>query len=258
METFGYYGRFWLAQQPDNFKAYILYDLLVLPAPIFFAATLYMSLGRIIEWLDAAEFSPTRPRRMSRLFVTFDVLCFLVQMAGIGMGVTTSVKIQNIGAKVIVVGLVLQILVFALFLWATAAFLTRCKAQQGSDSLHWKRYILTLLAASGCIMLRNIVRGIEHAQGTGGYVASHEAFIYIFDALPMFVVVALFAAFQPGGLKMTVRRVNLGAEAGIGMKAAGSTDQLVSENIPAPVTQKEANARPGAYSYCFGDAARGT
>jgi hypothetical protein len=42
------------------------------------------------------------------------------------------------------------------------------------------------------IILRCIFRVIEFAQGHGGYLASHEAYMYVFDTLPMFAVQVLF------------------------------------------------------------------
>ncbi|EGP82818.1 uncharacterized protein MYCGRDRAFT_50563 [Zymoseptoria tritici IPO323] len=202
METFGYYVRFWLSRSPTNFKAYVLYDLLVLPAPIFLAATIYMSLSRIIMALAAQDLSPVRPSRMSKWFIFGDVVCFLVQLAGVGMGVTTSRNIQEIGAKVVVVGLVFQILVFALFISAAVTLYRRYKSQVGPDSgpLEWRRYLISLLTASGCIVIRNIVRVVEYAQGPDGSIASHEVFVYLFNALLMLCAVVLMLALHPGYL----------------------------------------------------------
>ncbi|KJX94489.1 RTA1 domain protein [Zymoseptoria brevis] len=203
METFGYYGRFWLSRSPTNFKAYVLYDLLVLPAPIFLAATIYMSLSRIIIAPAARDLSPVRPSRMSKWFIFGDVVCFLVQLAGVGMGVTPSRHIQELGAKVVVVGLVFQILVFALFISAAVTFYRRYESHVGPDSgpLKWRRYLISLLTASGCIVIRNIVRGVEHAQNSDGSIALHEVFVYLFDALLMLCVVIVMLACHPGYLQ---------------------------------------------------------
>ncbi|KAF7188839.1 Protein RTM1 [Pseudocercospora fuligena] len=213
METFGYYGRYWLSQEPENFKAYVLYDLLVLPAPIFLAATMYMSISRIILALDAAELSPVRPKWFSKMFVMGDVICFLVQIAGTGMTVTISEKMQKIGQIVVVVGLVFQILVFVCFIWLVVVFYRRCGRQDGAKDvgLKWRRYVLALLAASGCIVLRNLVIGIQHAQGADGFVASHEVFAYLFEAVPIFAVVCIFAVYQPGRLQKSVRGLKMGS-----------------------------------------------
>lgn len=208
METFGYYGRFWLSQGPQNFNAYVLQLLLILPAPIFIAATMYMSIRRIIEALEADELAPIRPKIFSKLFVVGDIVCFLVQISGTGMQVTTDAHIQDIGGVVVVVGLVFQILVFALFLILTGRFFGKCKKQVGSDVLHWKRYIIGLFVASGLIVLRNLVTGIEHAEGSDGYVNQHEAFAYIFEALPIFAVICVFLTYHPGRLQKSVKKVS--------------------------------------------------
>jgi hypothetical protein len=50
------------------------------------------------------------------------------------------------------------------------------------------------------MIVRSIVRAVEYLQGQGGFVISHEVFIYLFDALPMFLVMLLFAVIHPGRL----------------------------------------------------------
>lgn len=46
-------------------------------------------------------------------------------------------------------------------------------------------------------MVRSVVRVIEYAQGTGGYILSHEVFLYVFDAALMFIAVAIFVLWHP-------------------------------------------------------------
>lgn len=55
-------------------------------------------------------------------------------------------------------------------------------------------------AATGLLMLRNLVRLIEFAQGPLGTIASSEAFIYVFDAVPMALVMAAPLVFYPARL----------------------------------------------------------
>jgi hypothetical protein len=199
-----------------------------------------MSFSRIITTLNADDLSPVRASRMSGWFIFGDVVCFIVQLAGVGMGVTTSLDIQKIGAKVVVVGLVFQILVFALFIWAVIVFYRRCGSQMGSTTVRWRRYLLTLLAASACIVLRNLVRGIEHAQGSGGFVASHEVFVYVFDALPILCVVVLMAVFHPGLLRRSRNQHTTAVvEENVGTEAS---DGLMREK-----SQKRYRSRPCSY-----------
>lgn len=56
--------------------------LTVLLAPIFFAASMYMVLGRIIRLVDANSYSPIRVNWLTKIFVAGDVISFFVQAAG--------------------------------------------------------------------------------------------------------------------------------------------------------------------------------
>ena len=83
-EIVGYSGRAVSAtQSPDwTLVPYIIQSLLLLIAPALFAASIYMVLGRIILLTNGATFSLIRPKILTFLFVSGDVLCFLVQGSG--------------------------------------------------------------------------------------------------------------------------------------------------------------------------------
>jgi hypothetical protein len=76
-------------QAPDPTLApYVVQTLLILVAPALFAATIYMVLGRIIVsvgvGVDASEapYSLIKPRWLTKVFVTSDVVTFFVQLGG--------------------------------------------------------------------------------------------------------------------------------------------------------------------------------
>jgi hypothetical protein len=83
-EITGYSGRAVSATQSPNWTLvpYIIQSLLLLIAPALFAASIYMVLGRIILLTNGATFSLVRPKVLTFLFVSGDVLCFLVQGSG--------------------------------------------------------------------------------------------------------------------------------------------------------------------------------
>lgn len=58
-----------------------------------------------------------------------------------------------------------------------------------------------LYAVSVLIMVRSVFRVIEYAMGYNGCLLKNERSLYIFDALPMFSVVAMFPWRFPGHLK---------------------------------------------------------
>lgn len=84
VECVGYIGRAMGAHETPywTMAVYILQSLCILLAPAFFAASIYMSLGRIIHLLDGESHSPVRRTWLTKIFVSGDVLSFLTQSTG--------------------------------------------------------------------------------------------------------------------------------------------------------------------------------
>lgn len=61
---------------------YIIQFLLILLAPAFFAASIYMGFGRIILLVDGEVHSLVKKKWLTKLFVFGDVLSFVVQAIG--------------------------------------------------------------------------------------------------------------------------------------------------------------------------------
>lgn len=61
---------------------YVMQSLLILLAPAFFAASIYMVLGRIIHLVDGEAHSIIRAKWLTKIFVGGDVLSFLAQSSG--------------------------------------------------------------------------------------------------------------------------------------------------------------------------------
>jgi hypothetical protein len=115
----------------------------------------------------------------------------------------------SLGNNVIIGGLVLQLIWFVIFVLVTAVFHSRMKSiptvrSQQSDC-RWQVYLRTLYIAGCLIIIRNLFRVIEYAQGNDGYLLTKEAFIYIFDALPMLVVVTWLHWRHPGEIGLLLR-----------------------------------------------------
>lgn len=62
-------------------------------------------------------------------------------------------------------------------------------------------YIVSIL-----IFVRSIVRVAEYLQGYGGYIISHEAFLYIFDGVPMFLSMLTMNFIHPREVKEEMRK----------------------------------------------------
>lgn len=84
VETIGYIGRIISAHQSPNWTIgpYVIQSTLLLVAPAFFAASIYMELGRIILMVKGEQFSLIRVNWTTKIFVGGDVLSFLMQASG--------------------------------------------------------------------------------------------------------------------------------------------------------------------------------
>lgn len=84
VEALGYMCRFISSTEtPDwTMKPYIGKSLMLLLAPALFAASVYVILGRIIRLLNAGSVCLIRPSWLTKIFVTGDVLSFLIQSGG--------------------------------------------------------------------------------------------------------------------------------------------------------------------------------
>jgi hypothetical protein len=84
VEFVGYGARAASARQAPDFTLmpYIMQSLLLLLGPSFFAASIYMVLGRIIRLTGGERHSLIRPAWLTKIFVVGDVLSFFVQSGG--------------------------------------------------------------------------------------------------------------------------------------------------------------------------------
>ena len=84
VETVGYIGRLLSSLQTPDFtrSPYIMQSTLILIAPALLAASVYMTLGRIIRMLDAQHCSLVTPRWLTTIFVCGDVVSFMMQAGG--------------------------------------------------------------------------------------------------------------------------------------------------------------------------------
>lgn len=116
----------------------------------------------------------------------------------------------TLGANIIVGGLILQLIFFAIFIAIAVAFdyamHTRPIARStGSEMVNWRKNLKVLYATSGLIMLRNTARVIEYAQGNHGYLLDHEFVLYVFDAVPMLVVMVVLNVWHPSDIMAFAR-----------------------------------------------------
>jgi hypothetical protein len=167
-ETIGYAARAAAHNDAMAKTPYIIQSTLILVAPILFAASVYMILGRLILRTESASYSIIRATWVTKVFVTGDMLCFFIQAGGAGMLVSAdNADGFKLGENIILGGLILQILIFAFFVVVASIWHRRLNAvpTAAAAELPWKKYISLLYGASVFITLRNLCRVIEYALG---------------------------------------------------------------------------------------------
>jgi RTA1 like protein len=82
VEAAGYIARIFSHDDTLALAPYIVQTMLILIAPPLFAASIYMTLGRLIRVLRAEHASIVPVGYLTKSFVTGDVVSFLLQCGG--------------------------------------------------------------------------------------------------------------------------------------------------------------------------------
>ncbi|KAE8142452.1 RTA1 like protein-domain-containing protein [Aspergillus pseudotamarii] len=213
-EIIGYIGRALSSHESPNWTLgpYLIQTLFLLLAPALLAASVYMLLGRIILILRAESHAILRKKWLTKIFVTGDVLSFFLQGAGGGIQSSGSLDNMKLGEKIIVVGLFVQIFFFGIFIVTAGSFDLKLKKYPiprcHDPSIPWRKHLNILYATSFLIMIRSVFRLVEYIQGNNGFLLHHEIFLYIFDAVLIFVAMIAFNVFHPSELAHLLREAH--------------------------------------------------
>ncbi|KAG9231458.1 RTA-like protein [Amylocarpus encephaloides] len=199
-EAVGYVGRIIAHNNQTSIGIYIMQTLLLLVAPALYAASVYMTLGRIMLHTRGEHLSPIKRTLLTKIFVIGDVFSFLVQSGGGGL--MAQEKSQNLGKNIVLIGLVLQILFFGLFIVTSLLFHVRLQKNPTAQSVDapWKKYMFSLYFASILILIRSLFRVAEFQGGHDGPLMKKEVYLYIFDSVLMLGVSVVFNVVHPGNL----------------------------------------------------------
>ncbi|KAJ4251541.1 hypothetical protein NW762_011530 [Fusarium torreyae] len=216
-EIFGYHGRSRSHDDPNTAGPFIQQNVLLLAGTPFLAATIYMSLRRVAAALDSEHLSFISLRWMTKLYVLIDIGCIASQFIGAIIPASGDRDSVEKGRIILIAGLVTQLAALSIFILTSLYIFIRIRQETGpfldSSLVRWRRYFRVIEAVTVIMIVRSIVRAVEYLEGQGGYVISHEVFIYLFDASLMFLVMLLFLIVHPGRL---IRQ-------GTGMKWRGQT-----------------------------------
>lgn len=219
VEVVGYVGRA-IAQDSESspLGPFIMQSILLLVAPAWLAASIYMTLGRVIRSVHGERHSIIPTALLTRLFVLSDVVSFFAQATGGGFQASKNFN-KDTAAYIVIAGLVVQILGFGLFAVTALTWNLRMRHQPtqaalADSSAKWQKILFMLYAVSALVMVRSVFRVIEYVTGSDGYLMRHEWPLYIFDAVPMMLTVGVFAWWYPAQLGAVPMTKGEGLEAG--------------------------------------------
>ncbi|KAK4126883.1 RTA1-domain-containing protein [Parathielavia appendiculata] len=239
-QIFGYYERSEAHSAPRVLRPWILQNMLLLVSPPLLAATVYMSYGRISSALLYGTYRRKNPHKdrncctrccvslcctcsPTKAYVLVDIVAIFTQLIGTVLPASGTPEAQRLSVIVVLIGLLAQMLALGAFL----VFCVRLHARLRRDPARWSRamvadpavnwlgYFVVMEMAGVMLVVRSVMRGVEYLQGMDGYVASHEWCVYVFDAVPMLVVMVGFLVLYPPRLVREVAHLEK-IEQGVG------------------------------------------
>ncbi|KAJ5099241.1 hypothetical protein N7532_006242 [Penicillium argentinense] len=208
-QIIGYICRALAHDDKESIPIYSVGTIMILLAPPLYAASIYMTLGRLIMHLDAEGLSMVPVKWLTAIFVTGDVIAFVMQAAGGGIMASGTISAMTTGEHITIGGLAVQLVFFSIFIATSAIFHGRIRNNPTENAvtpsplstvLHtntWETIMTGLYVSSILILIRSIFRLIEYAQGNDGYLISHEVFMYVFDSMLMFFTMVVMSIFHP-------------------------------------------------------------
>ncbi|KAH8202509.1 hypothetical protein TruAng_003317 [Truncatella angustata] len=175
-EFAGYCARASAHNKTGKIMPYAVQNFYILLGPTLFAASIYMCLGRIIRGVQADHHSLIQPRKLTRTFVTGDVLSLVVQGGAAGLMVTGKNASLGEGIKRIN---------------------RNPTPESGMAGAPWKKSMRMLFIVSSLIMIRSLFRVVEFAMGNSGYPLKHEWTLYVFDSVLMVTVMVVYHLWYP-------------------------------------------------------------
>ncbi|OBT60557.1 hypothetical protein VE03_09853 [Pseudogymnoascus sp. 23342-1-I1] len=209
LESAGYIGRILLHSNPFYRPYFLLYLVSITLGPVFFAAAIYLCLGRIVV-IVGQEISWLKPQTYTFVFVACDILSLLIQAAG---GIIASIfpltnqTMIDLGTHIMVAGLAIQVASLTAFTVIGAEFALRVyKNRHHLNPTHadvytsrmFKLFLGGLTLATICVFTRSVFRAAELSGGFSGHLANNEVSFMILDGAMIMIACGAFTLLHPG------------------------------------------------------------
>ena len=132
------------------------------------------------------------------------MLSFLLQSGGGGLTASSSSSTQQLGTRVVLVGLAIQLAFFTLFAVLSLHVYRSPRYQSPSalaahcSQLDLQRVWRCLALTTALIAVRNVYRLAEFAQGYTGYINSHQIFFALLDTTTIIIAFIVYTVWHYG------------------------------------------------------------
>ncbi|KAL2198010.1 RTA1 like protein-domain-containing protein [Corynascus similis CBS 632.67] len=167
----------------------------------------------------------TTTRKRTKVYILADVAAIGTQLVGTVLPASGTPEAARMARIVVLVGLLVQVVAALIgFLLLDCGRLharlrrdpTSSRAMVADPGVNWLGYLVVMEIAAVMMVVRSVVRGAEYLEGQGGVIMKHEVFVYVFDAVPMLVVMVGFLLLYPSRLVREVQRLKENGWAGRG------------------------------------------
>ncbi|KAJ7587852.1 RTA1 like protein-domain-containing protein [Mycena floridula] len=172
----GYYVRIILVSQQDSKPIFITSTVLISCFPATYLAFNYIVYGRLLMHSLGPRYSIIKPSIIGLVFIMSDVTTFIVQAGGAAMEI--DVDHRKLGDTLFKIGVIAQSISFCVFLFFIVWTHVKVKrVGKASSKAAWWKILYTVYVSSFAIVL--------------------TAWLYVFDAVPLFVAIAVFIPWWP-------------------------------------------------------------
>ncbi|KLU88990.1 hypothetical protein MAPG_07969 [Magnaporthiopsis poae ATCC 64411] len=193
----GYVGRIMLYYNPWSFVGFMLQIILVGSGPVFFSAAIYVTLSKLITFLDPA-ISRIPPQAYIWIFLLCDVVALTLQAVGGGLSTSTHGQSQ-LGVDLGLAGLVFQVVTMLAFSVSLTEYLARYLARSRVRlNARLKLFLAALAAATILILGRSAYRVEELSKGYSGPSIRNEPLFIGLEGVVIVVAVFCLCVGHPG------------------------------------------------------------
>ncbi|GMG24138.1 unnamed protein product [Ambrosiozyma monospora] len=206
LELIGYIGRTIGNGNPYVLSNYMMNSLGTVISPVFFMAGIYNCFGATIE-MFGKKYSPLKPINYRRIFISLDVVSFLVQGSGGGVAASSNRDTAQMGFHIMLGGLILQVVTMSAFIIMVGQYfykvhVNRDKLDQRYAELRntsfFKAVMWSMCAAIFLIYIRSVYRVAEMAKGWGSDIMHNEKLFLVLDGAMCAIAIILLTVFYPG------------------------------------------------------------